>query len=182
MIELLAIAFSLALDAFSLAVSFGMTRTKCCLASKIRISSSFGFFQFLMPLLGYWLGSSIAGFVDRYDHWLVFLILLFVGAKMIEEGVKKEEKKVTIDMSVGYPLLLASLACSIDAFAVGISFALLRHEIFFSSLVIGIIAFALSFLGVSYGTTIGKKWIKKPELLGGLVVIAIGIKTLLQGL
>lgn len=182
MIELWLIACSLALDAFSLAVSFGMTQATCKLSSKIRISLSFGFFQSLMTLLGFWLGSSMSGLVDQWDHWIVFLILFLVGFKMIQDGTKKEEEKSTIDRSTGFPLLFASVATSIDAFAVGISFALLKHEIYFSSLVIGLVAFSFSLVGVSFGAHIGKNWIKRPELIGGLAIIAIGIKTLLQGL
>jgi putative Mn2+ efflux pump MntP len=182
MIELLMIALSLALDAFSLAVSFGMTSLQCSMSSKVRISLSFGFFQFLMPLLGFWLGSSMAQFVNQWDHWIVFAILTMVGGKMIWDGFGKEENQETEDMSHGLPLLFASLATSIDAFAVGISFALLKKEIYFSSAVIGIVAFSLSFVGVTFGAHIGKNWIKRPELIGGLAIILIGIKTLLQGL
>jgi putative Mn2+ efflux pump MntP len=182
MIELLLIAFSLALDAFSLAVSFGMTQVRCKLGSKLRISLSFGFFQFIMPILGYWLGSGMARLVDRFDHWIVFGILSLIGLKMIWDGLKKDQERGQSDMSLGLPLLLASIATSMDAFAVGISFALLKKDILGSSLVIGIVTASLSFFGVTFGSHIGKTWIKRPELIGGLAILLIGFKTLLQGL
>jgi putative Mn2+ efflux pump MntP len=182
MIEILMIAFSLALDAFSLAVSFGMTQIHDKMSSRIRISFSFGFFQFIMPILGFLLGSGLARFVDQWDHWIVFGILTLVGSKMIFDGFNKEEDKEAVDMSLGLPLLFASIATSIDAFAIGISFALLKKEILFSSTIIGIVTAILSFMGVSFGSHIGKNWIKRPELIGGLAILLIGFKTLLQGL
>lgn len=94
MIELFMIAFSLALDAFSLAVTFGMTKVTCSMPSKLRISFSFGFFQFIMPILGFWLGSKMIHFVNQYAHWIVFLILCLVGGKMLLDSFKKEEEKI----------------------------------------------------------------------------------------
>lgn len=182
MIELTMIAFSLALDAFSLAVSLGMSSIKSTQGLKVRISLSFGFFQFMMPILGYWMGQGIAHWIDKWDHWIVFFILFMVGGKMILDSFQKEEKKELFDRSKGLPLLLASVATSIDAFAVGISFALLHKEYIFSSIFIGLVAASLSYVGVSFGSHIGKNWIKRPELIGGLAIIMIGFKTLLQGL
>lgn len=182
MIELFIIALSLSLDAFSLAVSFGMCHSACPLKSKLRISLSFGFFQFIMPILGYWLGGSVSHWIDRWDHFIVFGILSLVGGKMLFDAFKIEDNKNNTDISRGYSLILASIATSLDAFAVGISFALLKRELFFSSILIGITAAMMSFLGVNFGSHIGKKWIKRPELFGGLAILGIGIKTLLQGL
>jgi len=182
MIEILMIAFSLALDAFSLAVSFGMTQIHDKMSSRIRISFSFGFFQFIMPILGFLLGSGLERFVDQWDHWIVFGILTLVGSKMIFDGFNKEEDKEAVDMSLGLPLLFASIATSIDAFAIGISFALLKKEILFPSTIIGIVTAILSFMGVSFVSHICKNWIKRPELIGGLAILLIGFKTLLQGL
>jgi putative Mn2+ efflux pump MntP len=182
MVEILLIACGLALDAFSLAVSYGMCHAKSKLSSKIRISLSFGFFQMFMPILGFWLGKGISRFVNRFDHWIVFLILAIVGTKMISDGVNQDESKEKVDISKGVPLLLASLATSIDAFAVGISFALLKKGYLFPAIIIGIVTTALSFFGVSFGSHVGKNWIKRPELIGGAAIIAIGVKSLIQGL
>jgi putative Mn2+ efflux pump MntP len=182
MIELLFIAFSLALDAFSLAVSFGMTQISCNLSSKLRISLSFGFFQFIMPIFGYLIGSRMARMVDRWDHWIVFGILSLIGFKMIRDGLQKDKENKPGNMRLGFPLLLASIETSIDAFAIGISFALLKKEILISSVVIGIVTFSLSYIGATFGAHIGKKWITRPEVIGGLAIFLIGIKTLLQGL
>jgi len=182
MVELFIIAFSLGLDAFSLAVSFGMCQNVCSVRSKFRISFSFGFFQFLMPILGFILGRSFLRIVDRYDHWIVFFILLLVGGKVLIDGFKPEETKKNIDISSGIPLIIASIATSIDAFGVGISFAFLKKEVIVSSLVIGLVAGFMSWIGVNFGSHIGKNWIKKPELIGGIAIIAIAIKSLMQGL
>lgn len=182
MFELLIIAFSLGLDAFSLAVSFGMYQKECTLPSKLRITFSFGLFQFLMPILGFVIGGNLIHFIDRYDHWIVFLILFLVGCKMIFDSLQADDIKKSVDISTGIPLLIASIATSLDAFAVGISFALLKRELFFSSIVIGITAAMMSWIGVNFGNHIGRNWIKKPEFIGGIVIIAIGIKSLIQGL
>ena len=182
MFDILVIAFSLSLDAFSLAVSFGLSHTNSSLRSKLRLSLSFGFFQFIMPILGFWLGGSISHFVDRFDHFFVFTILALVGGKMLFDGFKGREEDKKTDISQGIPLLLASIATSLDAFAVGISFAILKKELLLSSVIIGITTLIMSYGGVHFGNKIGKKWVKRPELIGGLAILVIAFKTLLQGL
>jgi len=181
---ILVIAISLGLDAFSVALAFGMCQTDYCTQeSKIRLSLSFGFFQFIMPLLGYWVGFSLTELVDKWDHWLVFFALSTIGIKMIWDTFETEEipKKKT-DISRGWSLLIASVATSIDALAVGFSFAFLRYEVLSSSLLIGVTAFFMSYIGSHMGHKIGKRFFSKPEWIGGIALVLLGVRFLLDGL
>ncbi|MCE5223701.1 manganese efflux pump MntP family protein [bacterium] len=182
-LTILVIAISLGLDAFSVSLAFGMCQKECSNQSKLRLSFSFGFFQFLMPIVGYWIGSTVASFVDKWDHWLVLTALVLIGCKMIWEGLEKEDqpKKFT-DISRGVPLLIASVATSIDALAVGFSFAFLQFDLLTSSLIIGVVAFIMSYAGSHIGFKIGKRYFSKPEWIGGIALILLGIKFLLDGL
>ncbi len=182
-LELVLLAFGLGLDAFSVALAFGMCQRVCPLGAKLRLSLSFGIFQFLMPLLGFLVGANIAEFIATFDHFVALGILTFVGLKMILEGLSRDDQETLPDFSRGLPLLLASLATSLDALAVGFSFALLKSTVLFEALVIGIFAFTMTYLGVSSGYRM-RRWMlfAKPEVFGGIVLILIGLKVFLEHL
>ncbi|MBC7195524.1 MAG: manganese efflux pump, partial [Caldisericia bacterium] len=139
------------------------------------------FFQFGMVFLGYILGINLINFISEYDHWIAFLILIFVGFKMIFESFKHEDKK-NIDPDNIKTILFLSIATSIDAFAVGVSLSLLKITILFPSILIGVITFTLSLFSVYFGQCLGKLFRKGAEIIGGLILISIGIKILIEHL
>lgn len=182
-VELLLLAFGLGLDAFSVAVAFGMCQKGCPSGAKLRLSLSFGIFQFFMPLLGFFAGEKVAALVTAFDHFVVLGVLAFVGTKMILEGLTRNETESFPDLSRGLPLLFASLATSIDALAAGFSFALLRGGVLFEALIIGAFAFLMTYFGVSFGHRMrAGEIVSKPEVLGGIVLILIGLKVFLEHL
>jgi len=178
--EILVIAFGLGLDAFSLAVAFGMCQKVCTFNTRFRLSLSFGLFQFFMPLIGFYAGLRVARFTESIDHWIVFAVLSLVGGKMVYEALNNDQDQVMVDISRGIPLLVASIATSIDALAVGFSFALLKDGILLPAVIIGVVASIMTFVGVTFGHRVGRKYISKPEIIGGIAIIIIGFKTLLE--
>ena len=182
MFEILVIAIGLGLDAFSLAVAFGMCQKVCTLSTRFRLSLSFGLFQFFMPLIGFYTGLRVARFTESIDHWIVFAVLSLVGGRMIGEALTKDDKETVVDISRGFPLLVASVATSIDALAVGFSFALLKDGIVLPAIIIGLVASVMTFIGVTFGHRVGRKYVSKPGVVGGIVIIIIGFKTLLEHL
>jgi len=179
-LEILVIAFGLGLDAFSLAVAFGMCQKVCTLNTRFRLSLSFGLFQFFMPLIGFYAGLRVARFTESIDHWIVFAVLSLVGGKMVYEALNNDQDQVMVDISRGIPLLVASIATSIDALAVWFSFALLKDGILLPAVIIGVVASIMTFVGVTFGHRVGRKYISKPEIIGGIAIIIIGFKTLLE--
>lgn len=180
LLELFILAVGLSMDAFAVSIckglSLGIIRLKhMCIAG-----AWFGGFQALMPLLGYLLGSFFADFVTKYAHWIAFALLTFLGGKMIKEALGSEER-VDASMDIRSMLLLA-VATSIDAFAVGVSFAFLQVSIVPAISFIGSITFVCSAVGVKVGSIFGMKYKSKAELCGGVILILIGIKTMLDGL
>jgi len=175
------IAVGLGVDAFSVAISIGASSIKKSWPPVLRLASAFGIFQLIMPLLGWLAGQTVVNIISDYDHWVAFALLAVVGGKMIKEGFEeeKEEKK---DRTKGWPLLLLSLATSIDALAVGFSFSLLRTNIFFPALIIGIVCFLMTVIGMFFGKALAKLFGRKVEIFGGLVLLAIGIKILVDHL
>lgn len=181
MLETFIIAIGLGLDAFSLATAFGMCQKACPRDARLRLSFSFGAFQFFMPLVGFGVGRQVARFISSFDHWVVLGILSLVGGKMIYEGWKRDSDTPLIDFSRGWPLFLASLATSIDALAVGFSFALMGKNIWFSALIIGIVALFMTYSGVSLGHKI-RGIFSSPEIVGGIAIILVGLKIFLEDL
>lgn len=174
------IALALAMDAFSVAVAAGAYFKKANSRQKFRLSFHFGLFQFLMPIIGWFAGFTIEKYISAYDHWTVFVILSIIGGKMIWDSFKSEDEAVDKDISKGWTLILLSLATSIDAMAVGFSLALIRAEIFFTSVVIGVVCAAMTLLGVFIGEKASHALGRKSFLIGGLMLIAIGIKVVLE--
>lgn len=181
-IELLLIAVGLAADAFAVSVCKGLASEKPSKGLIFSAGGFFGFFQALMPFIGYLLGTTFAGVIEAYDHWVAFGLLLLIGANMIREALSKKEEKVTSTYKFGEMIVLA-IATSIDALAAGVSFACLEFEFIWlvvSVLVIGVITFILSCTGVAIGAAIGNKGGKIASIIGGVILILIGTKILLQ--
>ena len=151
MIELLVIAVSLGLDAFSIAFAHGLCDKVCDRNAMKRLSIAFGSFQFFMPLLGFLLGKTIAPWLKQADVWIVTGILVIIGIHMIVEAIQNPEQTSTTDLSRGWALMGISIATSLDAWAVGFSFAILKRSIWVPSLIIGITASIMTLLGVWLG-------------------------------
>ena len=181
-IEILLIAVGLSLDAFAVAIGASSSGTLADARSKFRISFHFGLFQFMMPVIGWALGISVEPLVKNFDHWIAFVLLLYVGGKMIKESFDKDEKGARGNPSKGLTLIILSVATSIDALVVGFSLALIKVDIWQPSVLIGITTGLLSLAGIYIGGFLGSKFGSKMEFLGGLVLIGIGLKILISHL
>jgi len=176
------LAIGLGVDAFSVAIGIGATNSKKSWAPVMRLSLAFGLFQFVMPLAGWLAGSTVVDMIQTFDHWMAFGLLALIGGKMIWEGFEKESDGGKADQTRGWPLLLLSIATSIDALAVGFSFSLLKTPILFPAAIIGVVCFLMTAVGMIFGKGLARIFGKKVEILGGLVLIAIGVKILLEHL
>jgi len=177
-LELLLIAVSLAMDAFSVSICGSLALAPSSrLAGAFKFGAWFGVFQFLMPVIGYWTAYRAVEYIEAYDHWIAFFLLLYIGVNMIREA--GEESEVIESYSVKRMFLLA-VATSIDALAVGVSFAVLDVNIWTSSLLIGIVTFFISFLGGTIGFKLGERFRGCATRTGGLVLCLIGLKVLLE--
>jgi putative Mn2+ efflux pump MntP len=182
--ELILLAVALAMDAFAVAVCKGLSMRKINHKYALIIGLFFGFFQAMMPTLGWFLGKKFEMYITNFDHWIAFILLAFIGGKMIYECLTEEDSECSCCESILdiKELTVLSIATSIDALAAGITFACLNVNIKTSASLIGIITFALSYIGVAVGNKFGSKYKKKAELSGGIVLILIGIKILLEHL
>lgn len=178
--ELLAIAVGLAMDAFAVAICKGLSVSKVKLKHCLICGAYFGIFQGLMPLIGYILGSSFQSAIESIDHWIVFALLGLIGLNMIRESRNEDE---CIDCSFTFKAMLPlALATSIDALAVGVSFAFLKVNIVYAVTFIGVITFGISAAGVKLGQVFGAKYRSRAEFFGGAVLILMGLKILLEHL
>ena len=180
-IELIVLSVGLAMDAFAVAVCKGLSMTKMKWENACIVGMYFGGFQALMPLIGYLLGISFQNQIVNIDHWIAFILLAAIGINMIKEAISKNNEKQNDSIKFKDMLILA-LATSIDALAVGITFAFLKVNIWIAITLIGIITFVISILGVKIGNIFGDKYEKKAELAGGLILILLGVKILLEHL
>ena len=179
-LDLFILAVGLSMDAFAVSVCKGLSLGKIKPKHMCIAGAWFGGFQALMPLIGYFLGSFFAELIEKYDHWVAFVLLAIIGGNMIKESFGKDEK-VDSSMDVKSMLLLA-IATSIDALAVGVTFAFLQVQIVPAVSFIGVITFIFSAVGVKIGSLFGTKYKSKAELFGGIVLVLIGIKILLEGI
>ncbi len=179
-LDLFILAVGLSMDAFAVSVCKGLSLGKIKPKHMCIAGAWFGGFQALMPLIGYFLGSFFAEMIEKYDHWVAFVLLAIIGGNMIKESFDKYEK-VDSSMDVKSMLLLA-IATSIDALAVGVTFAFLQVQIVPAVSFIGVITFIFSAVGVKIGSLFGTKYKSKAELFGGIVLVLIGIKILLEGI
>jgi putative Mn2+ efflux pump MntP len=173
------IAVGLAMDAFSVSITRGMI-LKCNLKHAFIIALFFGGFQALMPVFGWLAGDQLAVIVSFWAPWIAFLLLLLIGGKMIYEGIFRDENDESCQIFQMKDILIFSVATSIDAFAVGVTFAFLNTNILLPVIIIGLVTFGLSFLGVYIGKNVGHLFESKIELLGGFILIGIGFKILLE--
>ena len=182
--ELILLSLGLAMDAFSVSVCKGLSMKKINYGGALVTALFFGGFQAAMPLIGYFLGSRFEQYISRYSHWVAFVLLGFIGGKMIFEVIRGgedsgSESEYKLDIK---ELFILAIATSIDALAVGVVFAAQKDSILLSVTAIGVITFALSLAGVVIGNRFGSKYEKKAELAGGIVLVLIGTKLLLDGL
>lgn len=186
-IEIILLSFGLAMDAFAVSICKGLTLKKMDWKKSLISGGYFGVFQAIMPLIGYFLiklfkqNEAISNFITKYDHWIAFILLIIIGINMIIESFAKEE----VDGNFGFKtMFVLAIATSIDALSVGITFATmeLAINIYWTVLIIGGITFILSALGVFIGNVFGLKFKQPAEIVGGVVLILIGLKILLDGL
>lgn len=184
--ELFIIAVGLSMDAFSVAICKGLSTGQLKKKHYLVTGAWFGGFQALMPAIGYLLGSTFSEKINAYDHWIAFILLVLIGANMLREAFSKEEEDESEKSgnSFGFKnMLLLALATSIDALAVGVSFALLEEvNILAAVLFIGAVTFILSAVGLKVGNAFGLKYKKKAEIVGGLILIVMGAKILIDHL
>ena len=177
--ELFVLAIGLSMDAFAVSICKGLSLGKISWKHMCIAGAWFGGFQALMPLAGYFFGSFFTDMVTKYAHWIAFVLLAFIGVNMVRES--KSEEKVDNSMTVKSMLLLA-IATSIDALAVGITFAFLNYPIVECITIIGLTTFVLSIVGVVVGNMFGSRYQKKAEIAGGIILILIGLKILFEHL
>jgi putative Mn2+ efflux pump MntP len=182
-ISLFAIACALAMDAFAVAMVSGLTLNPLTGRHVFRLAFHFGLFQALMPVLGWTAGNAVNRYLSRVDHWVAFGLLAFVGGRMIWGAIHKaENERVLDDPTSGWTLVMLSLATSIDALAVGVSLAMIGSKIIVPAGVIGLVAAAFTATGMLLGNRIGSAWGRRIEALGGILLVAIGIKIVLEHL
>ena len=179
--EIIIISIGLAMDAFAVSVCKGLSMKKMNWKNAIIIALYFGFFQAVMPFIGYRLGTTFSNFVKNIDHWIAFILLSIIGINMIKESTDNELEKRNDKVDFRTMILLA-IATSIDALTVGITFAFFKIDLLMAILFIGDITFILAFLGVFIGNKFGDKFQNKAELFGGIILIIIGLKILLEHL
>lgn len=183
MIEILLISVSVAMDAFAVSIGKGLTVTRVRPVDVIKTALWFGGFQALFPLLGFFAANTFSKYVTAVDHWIIFALLAFIGGNMIREafGEEEENSRETAQFDWRHMLPLA-VACSIDAFTVGVSFAFMQVNIWFSVIVIGVVTGAFSAAGLYIGRVFGARWQKPAQIAGGAVLVLIGLKVLLEHL
>lgn len=186
LLELFFMAVGLSMDAFAVAVGKGLGMPRLDTRRALIIALFFGGFQALMPVLGWLLGSALAGFVGAIDHWIAFVLLALIGANMIRETLSESDDEEDeadaggrIDLR---EMLLLAVATSIDALAVGVSLSFLHVDIVPAALFIGVVTFTLSFIGVVIGHRFGARWRKPSGIAGGIILIVLSLKILIEGL
>jgi len=180
-IQLIGLSIALAMDAFAVAIATGVILHSISFRQFFRLAYHFGFFQAMMPVLGWFTGISMYHIVEQYDHWVVFGLLSFIGGKMIKESFQSDTLAAPIkDPTKGFSLVILSIATSIDALAVGFSLSLLNHSIAFPALIIGCTASLFTVGGLYIGNKVrtSKRIASLSEMAGGIILIGIGIKIL----
>ncbi len=190
--ELFLIAVGLSMDAFAVAICKGLGMKKLDMRQALVIGLFFGGFQALMPTIGWFLGAQFASLVMPIDHWIAFILLAFIGGKMLFDAIKGDDESETGEVKDGEgakgsaprldlrELTMLAIATSIDALAVGITFAFLDVDIVLAASFIGVVTFVLSVIGVAVGNQFGSRWEKPSTIVGGVVLILIGVRILLE--
>ena len=181
LIELFLIAVGLSMDAFAVSVCKGLAMPKCTFKKAAIVGLWFGGFQALMPAIGYVLGAQFQEAIASIDYWIAFVLLALIGGNMIHEALDNDEEEADASLNVKTMFLLA-VATSIDALAIGITFAFLKVNIIPAVCFIGIVTFIISFAGVKIGNVFGARYKNKAEIVGGIILILLGLKILLEHL
>lgn len=181
LIELFLIAVGLSMDAFAVSVCKGLAMPKCTFKKAAIVGLWFGGFQALMPAIGYILGAQFQETIASIDHWIAFVLLALIGGNMIREALDNDEEEADASLDVKTMFLLA-VATSIDALAIGITFAFLKVNIIPAVCFIGSVTFIISFAGVKIGNVFGVRYKNKAEIVGGVILILLGLKILLEHL
>lgn len=179
--ELILMAAALSMDAFAVAICKGLATPKLTWKHMAVVGLWFGGFQALMPVIGYFLGTAFKAYIEAVDHWVAFVLLAVIGLGMIKEALSKSDEPADASLSFKTMLVMA-LATSIDALAVGVTFAVLEVQVAFAVAVIGVCTFALSALGVKLGNVFGVRYKSKAEFAGGAILLFLGLKLLLSHL
>ncbi len=175
------LAIGLSMDSFAVSIGCGLTEQKISFRHAAKISFSLAFFQGILPVAGWYMGTGVKAYVEGVDHWIAFLLLLFLGGKMIYESFEKGDSRKMNDIYSWKHIITLSIATSIDALVVGFSYALASsRNIFGGALIIGAVTFFFAMLGIRIGKDVGCSLGPKVELLGGIILIGIGLKVLLQ--
>lgn len=176
------IGVGLAMDAFTVSLGIGTGRRANDRRAKFRLSFHFGFFQMAMTVVGWFAGSTIARYIETFDHWIAMGLLAYVGINMIRSGLNPEMETYITDPSRGKLLIILSVATSIDAMAVGLSMAMINAPWLVPAIIIGVVTWGLSVFGLLAGDSLGSKFGKRMEILGGLILLGIGIRILVTHL
>ncbi len=182
LITIFGLALALAMDAFAVALGTAIALPTLTGRHLFRFSWHFGLFQALMPVIGWYAGMTIQKWIVTFDHWIAFILLVLIGGRMLWEAFHPEENVDRGDPTRGWSLVTLSVATSIDALAVGLTLAMLDVSIWIPSLIIGLVAGLLTIVGMLLGRFLGKHWGQRVEILGGLVLIGIGVKILVEHL
>lgn len=182
-IAILGTAIGLSMDAFAVAICKGLSLGKGFkLKHAVKVGLYFGIFQALMPLIGFFLGSMFRKYIEAFDHWVAFILLVLIGANMLKEAFSKECDEC-LDCALDFKTMLPlAIATSIDAMAAGVAFSMQNVEIFSTVAIIGVTTFLFSVIGVKIGNVFGTKYKSKAEAAGGIILILMGLKFLLEGL
>lgn len=176
-------AVGMGMDTFAVAIAVGLTLGKMGIHHIARLAFHFGFFQFLMPIIGYAAGLSFRNYISAYDHWIAFGLLMGIGIHMIIEAFEeKEELEKDKDPTRGMTVIILSLATSIDALAMGVSISLLRVNIWGPAIMFGVVTASMTAIGMTFGRKLGTRLPFRMEIIGGLFLIGLGIKMLIAGL
>ncbi|MCE1197650.1 MAG: manganese efflux pump MntP family protein [Marinilabiliales bacterium] len=183
LLTILVLATGLSMDSFAVAISCGLAEQKVSFGHAVRISLAFAFFQGTLPLLGWAMGTGVKVYVEQIDHWIAFALLAYLGSKMILESLRQAHEKSVADIYSFRHIVTLSIATSIDALVVGFSYAMAESgKIFGGAVIIGAVTFFFSMLGIRIGKDVGNQFGSRVEFLGGLILIAIGIKILAEHL
>ena len=182
LVTILALAVGLAMDACAVSAGAGAGGRSTGPRAAFRLSFHFGLFQFFMPVVGWYLGASVAQFIAAFDHWIAFGLLAIVGGRMIRSGLQEEQEAEAPDLSRGWSLVMMSIATSIDALAVGLGLAMLGVTIWKPAVVIGIVTAAMSMAGLWLGRRLGDRFGRRMEVAGGVILIAVGLRILVEHL
>ena len=180
-LEIILLGIGLAMDAFAVSICKGLSMKRMNWKNAMIIAFYFGVFQAIMPAIGYFLGTTFESFVTAIDHWIAFILLSFIGGNMIKESFNSEDedKNDRVDFKT---MIVLAIATSIDALAVGITFAFFDVNVIVAVSIIGVITFFISLLGVKVGNKFGDKYQNKAELMGGILLVLLGIKILVEHL